>query len=423
MSRALRFTLIIGAAVTLALALLHSTGVLDPLNRGLAEAYGLADDVPTQAGVTDWLVLGVLAFGIAWTTVDINRPTLKAVVAISTLVQVFTGSALLSQFGTYFSPIPPGLAVLLSFGIGLFFARSPDGQRPRQVEDLYGQRISNETAHALVESRVPLDAAGQMQELTIVVCEIFNHPSLMSELSPTDYIALNNEFLALASESLVESGGCLAECDGEGVRVIFGTPLPDPEHASRACSAALALAKQLDDFNQRAAARHGQVCDWRLGVNSGLMITGGFGGERLSGFGVAGDEVEFARRLCAANLIYGSSILAGARTYEMAEGRVEVRPMELLRRRQDENWLEVYELLGLPPEIGVEERERRDLYWTAVIYYREKRLTEALDKFQQVRALSPGPDGPVEFYIQRIRALQLNNSGADFETARLLNSL
>ena len=93
-----------------------------------------------------------------------------------------------------------------------------------------------------------------MHELTIVVCEIFNHPSLMAELAPAVYIALNNEFLALASESLVESGGCLAECDGEGVRVIFGTPLPSSDHAAEACRAALALSQKLDAFNQRVAA-------------------------------------------------------------------------------------------------------------------------------------------------------------------------
>lgn len=423
MSRALRFTLIIGGAVALLLGLLRQIGAFDGADQALATAYGLEAGIETRHAFLDALLLLAAAFGLAWTTIDINRPSLKFVIAGVALVQAFTGSALLGLFGFYLSPFCPGLAVVGSFVAAFLHARSQDGQRQRQVEDLYGSRISAHTAAALVESRTPLDTQGQLQELTIVVCEIFNHPALMAELSPADYIALNNEFLALASESLVEAGGCLAECDGEGVRVIFGTPLPTPEHAALACSAALDLSRRLDAFNQRIQAQHGQMADWRIGVNSGLMITGGFGGDRLSGFGVAGEEVEFARRLCAANLIYGSSILAGAHTYEMAEGTVEVRPMELLRRRQDENWLEVYELLGRPEEIGVEERERRDLYWTGVIYYREKRLNEALEKFHQVRALSPGPDGPVEFYIQRIRNLQLSNSAADFETARLLNSL
>ena len=423
MSRALRSTLIIGSVVALLFYLLDQSTVLGPVDRQLATAFGLPPDAPLRHPAVQYLALVALAFGVAWTTIDINRFDLKALVAGSALVQVFTGAALVALFGWYFSPLIPGLAVLLSCAAAFVYARTESGQRQRQVESLYGRRISDQTASTLVNGRAPIDNEGQMHELTIVVSEIFNHPSLMAELAPAAYIALNNEFLALASESLVESGGCLAECDGEGVRVIFGTPLPATDHASDACRAALVLARKLDAFNQRVAAEHGQVCDWRIGVNSGSMIIGSFGSDRLAGFGVAGEEVEFARRLCAANLIYGSSVLAGARTYEMAEGTVEVRPMELLRRRQDESWLEVYELLGLPEEIGKEDRERRDLYWTGVIYFREKRLAEALEIFQQVRAASPGHDGPVDFYIQRIRNLQLNGSGAEFETARLLNSL
>ena len=423
MPRALRYTLIIGSAVAILLGLLHESDWLTRLDRQLATIFGLGLATPVHHPVVQYLAIVLLAFGVAWATIDINRPDLKALIAGSALIQVFTGAALVSLFGWYFSPLLPGLAVVLAFAAAFFYARTEEGQRQRHVEALYGRRISDQTATSLVNGRAPIDNEGQMHELTIVVCEIFNHPSLMAELAPAAYIALNNEFLALASESLVESGGCLAECDGEGVRVIFGTPLPSSDHAAEACRAALALARKLDAFNQRVAAEHGQVCDWRIGVNSGMMIIGSFGGDRLAGFGVAGEEVEFARRLCAANLIYGSSVLAGARTYEMAEGAVEVRPMELLRRRQDESWLEVYELLGLPGEIDAAERERRDLYWTGVILYREKRLTEALEIFLQVRAMSPGHDGPVDFYLQRIRTLQLNNAGGEFETARLLNSL
>ena len=102
----------------------------------------------------------------------------------------------------------------------------------------------------------------------------------------------------------------------------------------------------------------------RVGVNSGEMAVGRFGSRRLGGFGVAGEEVAFARRLCAANLIYGSRVLIGARTFELAEATIEARPLELLRRRLGENWLEVYELLGEPHELSQDDLARRDLFWT-----------------------------------------------------------
>ena len=39
-----------------------------------------------------------------------------------------------------------------------------------------------------------------------------------------DYVALNNSFLRNAADFLVERGGYLDECDGESLRVVFGSP-------------------------------------------------------------------------------------------------------------------------------------------------------------------------------------------------------
>ena len=236
--------------------------------------------------------------------------------------------------------------------------------------------------------------------------------------------SLCNHFLNVAAETLVEKGGTLAGCDGEGVRAIFGAPLPLASHAVAACRAALEVAHQFRTLNEETAGDHeGLTCDIRVGVNSGEMAVGQFGSRRLAGFGVAGDEVAFARRLCAANQIYGSTVLIGARTFELAEAGIEARPLELLRRRLGDNWQEVYELLGEPHDLSPEDLARRDLFWTGVIFYREKRLADALDKFSQARAATGEPDGPLEFYVRRIRELQHSKSTSDWETARLLNSL
>lgn len=116
-------------------------------------------------------------------------------------------------------------------------------------------------------------------------------------------------------------------------------------------------------------------------------------------------------------------MLIGARTFALAETAIEARPLELLRRRTGEHWIEVYELLGEPRDMTPEDIARRDLFWTGVIFYREKRLDDALEKFSQAGAATTGPDGPLEFYLQRINGLKQSKSTTDWETARLLNSL
>ena len=424
-SRALKFTLFIGAFVSLLLAVVYAPGLIRPLDAAMARTLGLGTDQARDYPWLQSLSFVALAFGIAWTTIDINRPAFKGLVAALALAEVFTFSALAATlYGFYFSPVLSGAAVLMSFAAALVYSYSQIGQRQRVVDAEFGPRVSGEQERALVDGSAELNVEGQLQELTLVVCEIFNHQQLMDTLEPARYATVSNRFLHAATDALVEQGGTLAASDGEGVRVLFGAPLPVANHASAACRAALEVARQVRKLNQELGAEHpGLTCDVRVGVNSGEMAVGHFGSRRLGGFGVAGEEVAFARRLCAANLIYGSTVLIGARTFELAEAAIEARPLELLRRRIGENWLEVYELLGEPQDMTPDALARRDLFWTGVIFFREKRLADALEKFSEARDTTGHADGPLDFYINRIKQLQHNKATTDWETTRLLNSL
>ncbi len=409
--------------VSLALVLVYAPGFIRPLDAAVARKLGLAGQTLGHP-VVQSLTCVALAFGIAWTTIDINRPVFKVLVAGMALAEVCTLAALTALFGVFFSPVLPAAAVVMSFAGGFFYSRSEAGQRQRLADTAFGRRVSVQQMRALVDGTMPLDSSGRSQESTLVVAEIFNHQVLMDALEPGEYAEISNRFLNTIAETLVEKGGTLAACDGEGVRVLFGAPLPAADHAALACRATLEAARRVRGLNETLVRETaGITCDVRLGVNSGEMAVGYFGARRLGGFGAAGEEVAFARRLCAANLIYGSTVLIGARTFEMAESAIEARPLELLRRRLGDSWHEVYELLGEPQDLTPEELSRRDLFWTGVIFYREKRLTDALEKFSQARPANGKSDEPLDFYIHRIKQLQHGTATADFETARLLNSL
>ena len=58
-----------------------------------------------------------------------------------------------------------------------------------------------------------------------------------------------------------------------------------------------------------------------------------------------------------------------------------------------------------------------------MIFYREKRLADALEKFTEARTTASGTDGPLDFYITRIKQLQHGKAATEWETTRLLNSL
>src|SRR5205823_4962548 len=155
----------------------------------------------------------------------------------------------LNLYHIFFSPFAPALAIILSFSGALSYARSDAGRRKRTLRLIFGERVSRKNFYALVNSKEPLNLDGELREASVVLCEVFNHDELMDALSTSEYVAMTNLFLRNGADFLVEKGGYLDECDGESLRVIFGAPLADSNHATLACEAALELVQRLDNLN------------------------------------------------------------------------------------------------------------------------------------------------------------------------------
>lgn len=418
--RYLKVTLLIGSMVSLVVAGLYETGVLHTLDVALAAFLGHpAPPAARNDRLLQYASFILLAIGVCWSTIDISRNSLKFIVAAGAFAEVVTATWILGIYGLFFSPFASLIAIVASFGAAMAYSRSEGGMRKRVVRAMFGDRISRRGFYALINSSVPLNFHGERCEATIVVCEIFNHEELADALPVADYVAMNNAFLRNAADFLVERGGYLDECDGESLRVAFGTPLPDPRHATTAAMAALALAERLDAVNRECEQVWKQMFDFRIGVNSGEIVVAAYGSRRLGNFSVAGEPVEFARRLCAANTIYGTRILIGSGTFSETESAIEVRPIELFQRSADvRSREEIYELLAPRNVLGDEELERRDLFWKGIVYYREQRWEEALSFFHQARNTN-GADGPVEFYIRRIEQIRSGLPALDFPQAKL----
>ena len=403
--RYIKATFLIGLATTLICAALRETGVFARMDVVLWSALGELSSPPVPRPIVQYIVIAILAFGIAWTTIDINKATLKTIVAAGALLNVASAAWVLNFHYEFFSPFAGMSAVILSFGMGFFYSRSEAGRRKKTLRFMFGDRLSRRSFYALLNSNQPLNFEGDECEASVLVCKIFNHDELMSSLTVADYVAMTNLFLRTASDFLVEKGGYLDECDGESLRVIFGTPMKDPLHAVTASEAALELLQRLDNLNRECEARWNKMIDHRIGINSGEIVTAAYGSERLATYSVTGEPVEFARRLCAANTLYGSRILIGSQTYNFATDSIEVRPMEIVRGRNHSLREEIYELLALKSALGQEETESRDRFWKGIIYFRENRWDEALSEFEAVININP-EDLPAHFYIRRIEHMR-----------------
>jgi adenylate cyclase len=403
--RHLKATILLGTISAAIVITLYFLGWISTTpDQVLQKIYALNAPSLTTTG-TQLLLMVLFSFGIAWTTVDINRMALKVVVAVVAIVLIITQSRLLAMYNVFYSPFPAAFAILISFLIGLGYGRSGSGSRKKQIEQLFGQRISRAIFNQLVNSNTPVTFPGSLHEGTVVVCEVQNHKELMDMLTPENYSAMTNLYLQTATDFLVEVGGYLDECTGESLRVVFGVPLPDEKHASRACRAALDLMVRLDNLNRECDATWQRRFDFRIGVNSGDMIAAAYGGNRMVNYSVAGTAVEFARRLSAACTTYGCRLLVGPETFEQTTEAFEARPIEVIKFVGDRRRVELYEILAPKHGLSPERERSRDHFWRGVIYFREKSWDKAIEQFSKAR-ITGIPDPALDFYIQRVERIR-----------------
>lgn len=405
--RYFKVTILIGFLTALLVAVMFEMGVFRAADLRLGSFLGLRFS-PVAGRIEQYPVFVSAAFLIAWTTIDILKNSLKCVIALGAMVELISAVWVCDKLGFFFSPFASGVAIIVAFSVSFLYAQSEAGSRKRVVQTTFGERISAKNTSTLINSDVPLNFEGELREGTVVVCEIFNHDQLADALPVADYVALNNSFLRNAAEILVERGGYLDECDGESLRVIFGVPLVDPHHAEAACEAALDVMSRLDEVNRECYRVWSQTFDFRIGINSGEMVVAAYGSGRLGSFSVAGESVEWARKLCSANIIYGSRLLIGSYTCQLTETAMEVRPLDFVHRHpSDHGHEEIYELLARKQTLSDEDLERRDFFWKGILCFREAKWDEAVE---QLRLASAGDssDGPIDFYLRRIEQLRNN---------------
>jgi class 3 adenylate cyclase/tetratricopeptide (TPR) repeat protein len=111
-------------------------------------------------------------------------------------------------------------------------------------------------------------------------------PELMQE-------ALNLCFHRLAAE-IGRFGGYVDKVVGDEIMALFGAPRAQEDDAGKAVAAALAMQRALEELAPRLEERLGQGFGMRVGINTGLVVTGAVG---PGGYTVTGDAVNVAARL------------------------------------------------------------------------------------------------------------------------------
>jgi adenylate cyclase len=164
------------------------------------------------------------------------------------------------------------------------------------------------------------------------------------------------EFLTRMADQILAQQGTLDKFIGDAIMAIFGAPVPLPDHAERACRAALAMMKEMEALQAKWAAEEREPFRIGIGINTGEMVVGNLGSEQLFDYTVVGDGVNVGVRLEALNKEYQTSraIIISEGTYLAAKDVLDVRRLGEATVKGRTLPVVVYELLGLREGVEIE---------------------------------------------------------------------
>jgi class 3 adenylate cyclase len=437
MKRHLIAALIIGLIVGGLLMGLHVNGWL--LRPELAITDFLSRDGSVTKLVPDrwhYVIVFALAIGVAWLTLATSRRSRMGLIVGILLVELAGVAWVCSLYKVFFQPLPAMGAAILSYlgtlgyiWFAAWFAEYLEERRsrppkiapaptPRPAPIAVVPAVAAVPERAVEKPRArarrgdAAESGARVCEVTAVVCDLANKHDLAEECEPAVFAEITEKFIAHAIQALRAEGAYIESAGGEGVVAIFGFPESDKQHAEKATRKAMALTQSFAEANKSSKLEALQNTGVHAGVSSGTMIMAPLKNNGQRNLLATGEPVELARRFCIANRFYGSRVLLGPRTFELASKILVARPIDFLSGVDVRERHEIYEPIALALNASREIITRRDAFWNGVVLYREKRWAEAYSQFQNARSPEGEEDRPLQLYLRRLEPLALQLSSA-----------
>jgi len=221
------------------------------------------------------------------------------------------------------------------------------GERQR-VTDVFGRFVSAEIRDTIVEAALDdpdlIRPGGRQMEISVLFADIRGFTTIAENLPPSEVVEVLNRYLDSMEREVFEQRGTLDKYTGDGMMVIFGAPLEQPDHAERAVRAALGMQQAAAEVSRQRGDVQWTVA-YGIGIATGLAVVGHIGSQRRLDYTAIGDTVNLAARL--EGVAPPGTILVSRATYEAVEDVVVVEELPPVTVKGKAQPVTVYKVTGL----------------------------------------------------------------------------
>jgi adenylate cyclase len=289
-----------------------------------------------------------------------------------------------------------------------------------KIRDTFGKYVDPRIVAGLLDRPELTDPKGARREMTILFCDMQGFTSFSEEMTPVGLVNVLNRYLTVLSEPVRRYNGIIDKYIGDAVMAFWGPPFATTEdQAALACFAALdqlaALPGFQDELPELTGVRRGfPKVRMRIGIATGEVVVGNIGSEQIRNYTVIGDTVNTASRLEGASKAYGTRILIGERTRDLAADAIEAREIDSVLVVGKHFPERIFELIGRKGEVAVDRLELRDTFHAALADYRQRNWDRAAKGFRDCLTIVPD-DPPSQVFLDRINQFRAEAPAEDWD--------
>jgi len=161
---------------------------------------------------------------------------------------------------------------------------------------------------------------------------------LSERISPSEVVALLNEYFALLGEIAEKHDGTVFSMAGDCLLVGFGVPAARSDPLERALETAREMLRRFALLSETWRARHQIETGLGIGINEGDVVAGHVGSPTYMNYTIIGDAVNIAARLCqrarSGEMLFSADVKRGLDERGLQIGALELPALPLRGREQ-----------------------------------------------------------------------------------------
>lgn len=209
--------------------------------------------------------------------------------------------------------------------------KDPDRRYPsadRLLADLQELQESFEIARykERIEARPEDTKETERRQATVLCAELTGYAKLLETLDPEEAAAVSTRIFGSLGRVIDKYGARIENISGGSIMALFGIPTAIEDAPRKAINASLELQEAIRRLNQDEMMRSG--LDLKVGIDTGILVTGVFEAGRKREFSVFGEAVTGAEQL--KELAGSGQVTVGQQTYKATRADFEYEAMRPL---------------------------------------------------------------------------------------------